>query len=415
MTTWASTTGTWGLSANGKAPLYSPAGAIIGEVSAGILERRVNASLSDSLPTLEVSSVLALGFGALASLLISRRLKKDTFGLELHEIASLLREREAMLHGIKEGIVTLTRDGRISLINEEARRLLGVGGTALNRPVSELLPPGPVRDVLTGARGEVVDETVLTADYALVMTRMPVTHAGALLGAVVTARDRTEMLGLIRELDSVRSLTDALRAQQHEHANRMHVLAGLLELGRYDDATSYLQEISGAAADAAETLRDRIGHPAVVALLVAKTTIASERGVRLRVSIEPGPGPVVAEDGRSDTKTLVTVVGNLVDNAIDAAASSGPAGEVTVRLGRAPEGYLSIEVADSGPGVADPDQIFRDGYSTKPDRSGLGRGLGLALVQGLVNRAGGRISVRNDGGAVFRVVLPEAPRPVPSR
>ena len=408
--------GNLGVSANAKVPLYGPDGRIIGEVSAGILERRVSADLSSSLPTLVLYSVVALAIGAAASLFLARRLKQQTFGLELDELTSLLQEREAMLYGIREGVITLDPDGRVSLINEEARRLFHIGGDVLRRPLRDVLPEGKVRDLLAEGPAEVTDETLLTEQFALVVSRMPVRLGERDLGTVITARDRTETIGLLRELDSVKGFTDALRAQQHEHANRMHVVAGLLELGRHEEAASYLREISVEAADVSETLRDRVGDPAVVALLLAKTTIAAEHGVVLDIH-PPGDGgrsgPVLGEDSGVDTRTVITVLGNLIDNAIDAVAGSVQAPRVEVRLERPPgHGELHVEVRDNGPGVADPLAVFQDGYSTK--RSGEARGLGLALVQRLVTRSGGSVTVTNEGGAVFRVVLPaRAAVPVP--
>src|SRR3954463_46987 len=215
-----------------------------------------------------------------------------------------------MLHGVSEGVITVDARGRVSLVNEGARRLLNLGTTALHSTVEELLPPGRLRDLMTGAAGEAVDETVLTDDYVLIVTRMQVTHGGRPLGAVITIRDRTELAGLVRELDSVRSLTDALRAQQHEHANRMHVLAGLLELARYDEAQAYLSELSSTSTGIAETLRDQIGDPTIIALLLAKVTIAAERGVELAVIADEAVGSI--EDIDVKPRVLVSVVGNLV-------------------------------------------------------------------------------------------------------
>jgi two-component system, CitB family, sensor kinase len=397
--------GTLGRSANGRAPLRAPDGTIIGEVSAGILESSVSDAVARSLPTLLGYSAIALLVGVGASLVLARRLKRQTFGLELDEIADLLQEREAMLHGISEGVVTVDARGRVSLVNEGARRLLGITSTALHRSLDELLPAGPVRDLLTGGSVEVVDQPVLTDDYVLIVSRRPVTHGGRPLGAVITVRDRTELAGLLRELDSVRSLTDALRAQQHEHANRMHVLAGLLDLGRYDEAQRYVVELWTTAAVAAEALRDQIGDPAIVALLLAKITIASERGVELDVLVDPDFGSVEEIDLRR--QALVSIIGNLVDNAIEAAAIGGhPRPRVEVGLHRTSSNEVEITVADNGPGVVDVDRVFTDGYSTKPPREGVPRGLGLALVHRLIIRNGGRISVDNDDGARFRVTLP---------
>ena len=394
-----------GRSANGKAPLRAPDGEVIGEVSAGILERHVSDAVTRSLPTLVGYSLLALGLGIVVSLVLARRLKRQTFGLELDEIAALLQEREAMLHGVSEGVITVDAGGRVSLVNEGARRLLGIGTTALRCTLDQLLPPGRLRELLAGDTAEVIDETVVTDDYVLVVTRMPVNLGGRALGAVITIRDRTELAGLVRELDSVRSLTDALRAQQHEHANRMHTVAGLLELGRYDDAQAYLSEVSAATAGIAETLRDRIGDPATVALLLAKVAIASERGVELAVSADDEVGSV--DDIDVKPRVLVSIIGNLVDNAIDA-ATSGPSSHprVTVSFHRPDPAHIELVVADNGPGVRHIDRVFTDGYTTKVPRDGAPRGLGLALVHRLVVRNNGRISIANVDGAVFRVTLP---------
>lgn len=394
-----------GRSANGKAPLQAPDGQIIGEVSAGILERNVSDAVTRALPALFGYSVLALAVGMAASVLLARRLKRQTFGLELDEFAQLLQEREAMLHGISEGVITVDTRGRVTLVNERARRLLGIVDPQPRSSLEELLAPGRVRELLTGAAGDEVDETVLTDDNVLVVTRMPVSHGGRPLGAVITVRDRTETAGLLRELDSVRSLTDALRAQQHEHANRMHALAGLLELGRVEEAASYLAEVSATTVGAAESLRDQLGDGTVVALLLAKMTIAAERGVELTVTTDADVGTV--EDAAVKTRVLISIIGNLVDNGIDAAASgSDTHPRVRVEFRRPNGAELEITVADNGPGVADVDRVFIDGYTTKRPRDGAPRGLGLALVHRLVVRNHGRVAIRNDGGATFVVTLP---------
>jgi two-component system CitB family sensor kinase len=381
---------------------------VIGEVSAGVLERQVYDQLLGELPSLLLYFACALGIGVVASVLLARRLKRSTFGLELEEIAALVQEREAMLHGIREGVITLDRAGRVTLINDEARRLIPLGDTALDRPITELVPSGRLRDLLTGElHGE--DQVVVTDDHILVVNRTSVSRQGRELGAVVTLRDRTELEGLLRELDSVDALTDALRAQQHEFANRMHTLAGLIELGDHDAAARYALDISGAGAGLAESLRERIERPEIAAMLLAKTTIAAERGVALSLSDDSR----LTDDG-VDTNTLLTVVGNLIDNAIDAAAGGDRPAEVEVRL-TSGAGELTIEVTDSGPGIPEPltGEIFSDGFTTKAADHDRHRGIGLALVHRLVHRAGGTIAVDTTAATRFTVTLP-IPSPVRS-
>ncbi|WP_305793667.1 sensor histidine kinase [Streptomyces sp. TP-A0356] len=395
--------GATGRSANGKAPLYGPTGALVGEVSAGIPERNALVELWRELPTFGVYAAIATALGSAAAYLLARRLKRTTFGLELEEIAGLLQDREAMLHGIREGVVAFDPQGRITVVNDEARRLLGLG-TALGSTLEEVLPDGRLRRALDGTLTG-TDVSVLTDEHCLVVNRMPVTLRGRELGAVVTVRDRTELIGLLRELDSVRGLTDALRAQQHEFTNRMHTLAGLLDIGEYDDAYEFAVGSAGAGQALTESVRKRIGNSLMVGLIVAKTTVAAERGVRIVL----GDDSALGQDP-PHLRRLLTIVGNLLDNAVDAAGDGPrPAGgrEVRLTVTEDPD-QVMVRVADTGPGIppGTAESIFEDGWSTRPERDTARRGLGLALVHRLVQRHGGTITVSEGPGAVFTVVLP---------
>jgi two-component system CitB family sensor kinase len=395
--------GATGRSANGKAPLKGPNGKLVGEVSVGIPEHDVLGELWRELPTFGLYAAIATALGSAAAYLLARRLKRTTFGLELEEIAGLLQDREAMLHGIREGVVAFDPDGRITVVNDEARRLLGLG-SALGSRLEDVLPDGRLRRALDGTMTG-PDVSVLTDHHCLVVNRMPVTLHGRELGAVVTVRDRTELIGLLRELDSVRGLTDALRAQQHEFTNRMHTVAGLLDIGEHESAYEYAVESAGAGQALTESVRERIGNPLLVGLIVAKTTVAAERGVRIVLSDDSALG-----EDPPHLRRLLTVVGNLLDNAIDAAVDGPPPeGGRQVRLTLAEdEGTMTVRVSDTGPGIrpGTAESIFEDGWSTRPDRGTARRGLGLALVHRLVQRAGGTIDVSEGPGAVFTVVLP---------
>ncbi|MEE1775448.1 ATP-binding protein [[Kitasatospora] papulosa] len=394
--------GTLGRSARGKVPLLDGSDRIVGAVSVGIAYDSVRARLLAAIPGLLAYAGGALAAGALAAYLISRRLQRQTHDLAFSDISALLTEREAMLHSIREGVVALDRTGRIRLLNDEAQRLLGLGPDVAGMHLDEALGEGRTTDVLAGrVTGD--DLVAVRGSRVLLANRMP-TEDG---GAVATLRDRTELEYLGRELDSTRGLIDALRAQDHEHANRLHTLLGLLELEMHDDAVEFVTEVVGVHRATAEQVTEKVHDPLLAALLVGKATVAAERGVALRMAEES-----VLPDRLVDPRGLVTVLGNLVDNALDAAAGSA-ASRIEVGL-RADGRTVVLRVRDSGPGVPadDHESIFMEGWSTKELPAHGKRGLGLPLVRRLAERQGGSASVSDspEGGAVFTVVLPEALR-----
>ncbi|ANW17699.1 sensor histidine kinase [Streptomyces clavuligerus] len=395
--------GTLGRSARGKVPLRDDAGRIIGAVSVGIEYDSVRDRLFSAIPGMLLYAGGALAAGAIAAYLISRRLQRQTHDLAFSDISALLAEREAMLHGIREGVVALDATGRIRLMNDEAQRLLGLESDGRGLPLDEVLGAGRTADVLAGrVTGE--DLLAVRGHRVLITNRMPTDDGGA----VATLRDRTELERLGRELDSTRGLIDALRAQDHEHANRMHTLLGLLELEMHDEAVSFVTEVVGVHRATAEQVTEKIHDPLLASLLVGKATVAAERGVSLRIA----PGTLLP-DRVVDPRGLVTVLGNLVDNAMDAAAGSAEPG-IEVELSS--EGRTAVlRVADTGPGVPPEqrEQIFTEGWTTKELPAHGKRGLGLALVRRLAERQGGSALVREaeGGGAEFVVVLPEALAP----
>ncbi|MER5554909.1 sensor histidine kinase [Streptomyces sp. NPDC002793] len=392
--------GTLGRSARGKVPLLDGSDRVVGAVSVGIAYDSVRARLLATIPGLLAYAGGALAVGALAAYLISRRLQRQTHDLAFSDISALLTEREAMLHSIREGVVALDRTGRIRLLNDEAQRLLGLGPDAAGKRLDEALGEGRTTEVLAG---RVVGDDLVTVrgSRVLLANRVPTDDGGA----VATLRDRTELEYLGRELDSTRGLIDALRAQDHEHANRLHTLLGLLELEMHQEAAEFVTEVVGVHRATAEQVTEKVHDPLLASLLVGKATVAAERGVALRMAAD-----ALLPDRLVDPRGLVTVLGNLVDNAMDAAAGS-PGARIEVGL-RTEGRTVVLRVHDSGPGVpADAhESIFTEGWSTKELPAHGKRGLGLPLVRRLAERQGGSVSVSGspEGGAVFTVVLPDA-------
>ena len=377
-------------------PVIDDDGRMIGIVAAGIatptfLEGIVN-SPGEALLILGVATVI----GVVGSLLVSGRVKRQTFGLEPREIAGLVEHREAMLHGIREGVVGLDSAHRITLVNDHARRLLSLDDDVVGRSVDDLDLNQRLVDVLTGQAGDAADQIVLRRGRVLIMNRMPIELRDATVGSVVTLRDRTEIVALQHELDANRSTTDTLRAQAHEFSNRLHTIAGLIELGEYDEVRRYVDRVSHTREVWHAEVSERIGDSAVAALLIAKASVAAEHNVGLRLT----PSSRLGEVDDSLSADLVTVIGNLVDNAIDALPATG---WIEVDLTHTDDEVLVV-VTDSGPGVA-PDiaeEVFRHGFTTKAAEEGGQRGLGLALTRQTCLRRKGSVEVH---GAVFTARL----------
>ncbi|WP_055696256.1 sensor histidine kinase [Streptomyces prasinopilosus] len=399
-------TGTLGPSVRAVAPVLD-GDRIVGLVSAGIRVEEISQRAQGQLTTLLAAAAAALGLGAIGTYVINARLRRHTHGMNATQLSHMHDYHQAALHAVREGLLMLDGQYRVALINDGGRELLGVEPEedVVGRSVAELSLPAPLTGALLASRPR-VDEVHLTADRVLVVNTSPVS-GGERRGAVVTLRDVTELQSLMGELDSERGFTQALRSQAHEAANRLHTVVSLIELGRAEEAVDF----ATAELELAQALTDQVvaavGEPVLAALLLGKTAQAHERGVEL----------VVTPDSRLDdgllpatlpARDLVTILGNLIDNAVDAALGGiSPRVTVTALTDNRPE--LILRVSDTGPGVA-PDHaeaVFEQGFTTKPSGPG-GRGLGLALVRQAVHRHGGTLTVTSEegGGARFEVRLP---------
>lgn len=340
---------------------------------------------------------IAVLVGAALSLLLAALARRQTLGLDPHTIAKLYQRNNAMLHAIREGVLVVDEEGRLLLANDEAHRLLALGADAEGKLLGHSVPQGSLRALLASQQ-PTRDETHLVGDRILIVSQAEAHVDGKLVGVVTTLRDRTELEALLREFDTVRGMAESLRAKAHESANQLQALVGLIELGHYDEAVRFATEEVEIAQDLLHRLQQRINEPALLALLLGKTAVANERGIDLEIAGEleftaPGLPQVM----------LVTIVGNLIDNAMDA-VSGVPSPRVVVTLESSAEGS-KVEVRDNGPGIPS-SRVFEPGWTTKPAGAHGARGLGLALVKQSTARLGGTVSARNDGGAVLTVKLP---------
>lgn len=428
---WTETVaGTLGPSVRAIAPIQDEDGTVHGMVATGVTVTNVSVAINARLPFVILTAVAVMAASSVASWLISRYLNRATLGWGPEQLSRIFIFYDSVLHSVREGVVLVDPGGQLVLYNDQAARLLNLparppGGPALD--ISALEIPEPLRELLLSGR-VAREEVLVTDDQVLVVSQDPAVRppqrqrtgaspesrsakAAAPLGTVATLRDRTEVQSLTGELESMRTLTDALRAQTHEHSNRLHTIVSLIELGRDSEAIEFAARDLQQSQQLTDKVVSAIDEPFVSALLVGKAAQANERGIELNITADTAFGAETVTAGARaglDPAALVTIVGNLLDNAFDA-VSGAEHREVSIDFLSTSE-ELWIEVHDSGPGIpaSELESIFSLGFSSKAD-GGRRRGVGLALVRQAVKRLGGQLTVDNDEGAVFTVSLPLHP------
>ena len=407
--------GTLGESARAKVPVRDPdTGEPTGEVSVGFAPSSVFTELPLLLGGVALAAVVALALGAVVSFVLRRRLEHLTLGLQPEELSALVHNQAAVLDGVGDGVLAWGPDDIVTVANTTAARLLGIPDM-VGRRIHDLALPGPViaalagerKPLSTGGRAPDAAEPVVLADHVVYIDTHPVSHGNRDLGLIAVIRDRTDVVTLTDRLETVASMTDALRVQRHEFANRLHVTAGLMDAGRMPDARDYLDDVLEASrtADGPAT-GEHLTEPFLVSLLEAKAAQAGERGVHLTVGADSLVRGVV-----SAPEDVATVLANLVDNAVRAAVYGQRPRWVDVEL--LDDGdTLVMTVSDSGQGVANGARVFSDAPPTDLDPDAVhGRGIGLPLVRDIAERLGGEVWLadaggRDAGGAVFCARLP---------
>ncbi|MBT0566344.1 histidine kinase [Williamsia sp. CHRR-6] len=392
--------GTLGESVRAKVPVLDARGGVVGLVSVGISTERIrDDQRSDLLTTIGIA-VAALAVGVVGSAALARRWRRLTLGLEPDQLTELVREQEAVLHSVGEGVVAVDAAGVVRVINDRARELLAPNGSVGDR-LDEI---GLTPRIMEIARNPVdTPRAAAVGDRIVLASSRRVRRDGRDLGVVMSVVDRTDVEGLTREVESIKAMSDALRAQRHESANRMHVVAGLIRAGHASAALDYLDEIAGTGRFAGVLSGlENVTEPHLHAFLDAKAASAREHGVTLTL------GPQTWLDATlASPIDVVTILGNLIDNAVDAARvghRSPPIVEVElVAVGA----DLLVTVADSGDGIAleaiggtDVESVFVEGVTTHADPTVPGgRGMGLALSRQSARGHGGDVVIGDPGRA----------------
>jgi sensor histidine kinase regulating citrate/malate metabolism len=344
---------------------------------------------------------LMLGVAIAGNALVTWRVRRATRGMGTQSLARMLDFYEGVLHAAREGLILLDADGRVQLANDEALELLGLSEVIPGTPIEDLHLPSTLAELLRAGR-TAYDELHLGVQGVVVVNQQP-----SRSGRIVTLRDHTELQQRLGELDAVRSLADSLQAQNHEASNRLHTVVSLIEIGRPERA----REFAVSELQFAQAMTDRVvgtvGDPVLASLLLAKLAQAQERGVVL--TLELGQEPL---NTRLPAQDVVTVVGNLLDNAIEAARGGPAPRRVELRAGTTRDA-IDLIVTNTGAelGATELAHMFDRGWTTKAEP---GHGLGLVLVRSTVERWQGTLMVDPDSelsdvpALTVRVRLPRA-------
>ncbi|WP_051337989.1 sensor histidine kinase [Pantoea sp. AS-PWVM4] len=385
-------------------PIYNAQHQQIGVVVIGISLSAVTDQINQSRWSVLWTILIGALVGALGTLILVRVLKRILFGLEPHEISTLFEQRQAILNSVKEGVVAVDDQGAVTLVNQAAQKLLNAeiatSAISAERIYDASVINAHLQDVLQSGRPR-RDEELNVNGHVLLSNTVPVRSQGRIIGAVCTFRDKTEISQLMQRLSGMVNYVDALRERSHEFMNKLHVILGLLHMKNYAQVEAYVLKTANNYQTEIGSLVQKIKSPVIAGFLLSKINRASDRGHHLTIS----DASFLPDSGNEQQMAvLITVIGNLVENALDALGSQTE-GEIHVML-HYQNGWLACEVSDDGPGI-DPEvlpTIFDKGFSTKGDD----RGVGLFLLKQQTESLGGDVSVESEPGVYtqFLVQLP---------
>ncbi|KSU80977.1 ATPase [Fictibacillus enclensis] len=396
--------GSLGPSLRGKAPIYNKQGEIIGLVSVGFLLEDINEQITNNLQKVLVVSFLALIVSIIGSFMLSRNIRKDTMGLEPYEIAALYKEKNAVYHSVKEGILAIKKDGRITNMNQPAKRLLNIEGSVRNMKVDGLFPSDYLYEVMQHGSPEPDKEMYWKGQTVIVNCTPLRNESGEITGVVASFRDKTEIEQMVNTLSEVKQYSDDLRSQTHEYTNKLYVLYGLLQLGEYEEAIDMIKNETTLLQLQHSVVFRQIQDTKVQAILLGKLAKASEKKIQFEIAPD---STLEVLPQHIKLSNLIVILGNIIDNAFDAVSGmESPAVKLFVTdIGS----DIIFEVEDNGTGIGEKEipQLFNRGYTSKTGSKP--RGYGLANADEAVKELNGIIEVHSqpENGTVFTVYLPK--------
>ncbi|MGX9134628.1 ATP-binding protein [Rummeliibacillus sp. JY-2-4R] len=347
-----------------------------------------------------IATLLSLLFGAWGAWLLGRNMKKQMFNLEPHEIAKMYTERTETFNAMHEGIITIDNDFTVTIFNTKAKQILGITDENLvGKKIFDILPDTRLPEILDYNQ-PVYNKELFVNQHNIMSNRVPIIVAGKTVGAIAIFQDRTEFKKLAEELTGVKEFVQALRIQNHEHKNKIHTIAGLIQLGHYQQALSYIKEVKESQDEIANFLNDRIKNQNISGLLLSKINHGKELGIDVEIDMN---SQLTKIPEQMDFNDFVVIIGNLIENAFEALQLSKKEDRKVMISIDQDEDILSILVEDNGIGMSDEvkARIFDNGYSTKNNEN---HGIGLYLIQDIVKKLDGTIEVTStvgEGTSIF--------------
>ena len=400
--------GTLGPSLRGKSPIIDKNGDVIGVVSVGYLLKDIEDEANKFHKKLLFNSLIILGIGIAAAFLISFNIKKSIFGLEPKEIGRMYQEKHAILESIHEGIIAFDEYGEITVVNENAHKVLSIPNNIKLRglKIEDILHNSHLKQVVE--TGEpIYDLEYLLNEKVVIINCIPIVGVDStIVGAVTSFREKSELNKILNELSQIKAYSEGLRAQSHEYSNKLHTISGLIQLESYQEAIELISKESHITQNIIQFIMEEISDPIVSGLLLGKISLANELKVDFNIDFNSSFTNVPKEINRED---LITIIGNLLNNAFEAVIETHKHEKIVSLFLTDLGNDLIIEIEDNANGIPEEliDNIFLYGVTTK--KQNKNSGIGLHLVQRLLNKLDGQITFHSNehGGTTFTVAIPK--------
>ncbi|MCR8842434.1 sensor histidine kinase [Paenibacillus sp. SC116] len=372
----------------------------VGVVMAGMILPSISQMIWEQRGPIAATLMLALLFGLLGAWQLSRNIKRQMYNLEPQEIARILLERTAAFQAMHEGVIAVDNKERITIFNNRAKQIFDIEGNPVGRPIRDVIPDTRLPEILT-LQQPIYNRELIVRNAVIWSNRIPITVQGQTVGAIAIFQDRTELTHMAEELTGVKAFVDALRVQNHEYMNKLHTIAGLIQLEHYEQALDYLFEVSERQEELLSFVKERFLDEGIGGLLLSKISRGQEIGIHVELDKRSG---LTYFPPKLDRHDFVLLLGNLIENAFDAfEASDREHKEMVISIEQDDE-VLSIMVEDNANGMDDVTQqhMLEKGFSTKASE---GRGIGLYLIGNIIEKGCGELVCHSSPGNGTTIII----------